>query len=385
MKNRKWSRCAVTLGVWAVLGSTAEIVFADTAAPKWHESTVIGGYVQGSYVGNLSKDTPQTNQLRVYDANNGFNLNQAQLRLSKPVDEAGAGFSVKLLAGHDAGFIHSAGLGTESSSFDLEEANLTFKVPKVQNLTFTGGKFVTSCGVEVIDSPANLMIEPGYLFFYGMPFTHTGGKFGYTVNDKLSLSAGLVNGWDQVTDGNSGKTIILQVAATPLTGFSASLMGSYGPELFNTGSSTTALPSGNPNISKRSHVDLVLGYTGITKLSLNAEYLWGQDTNVGGTADSGTTPWSGVGLWAAYNVSDYINPGVRFEVFRDQNGAGRLTAGVNQTAKNLTLVNKVNLTKSTFVRLEYRHDWSNAAVFTRNDGSLVCNQNTVSADWVVTF
>lgn len=359
-------------------------------AAGWYDTVTLGGYVQGSYVGNLSKDTPRTNQLRVYDSANGFNLNQVQLRLYKPVAEDSSGFNIKLLAGRDAASIHSAGLGTESTSFDVEEANLTFNVPKVKNLTFTGGKFVTSCGVEVIDSPANMMVAPGLLFFYGMPFAHTGGKFGYTVNDKLSVMAGVVNGWDQAVDGNPGKTIIFNVASSPLKGFSLAMNGSYGPELFNTYSSATlgtsnSAASGNDNISKRTHVDFVLGFTGIDQLTVNAEYLWGQDSNTAGIADSATTPWSGAGLWAGYSVNDLLNPGVRFEVFRDQNNANRLGSGVNQTAKDLTLVNKFVVNKNTFVRLEYRHDWSNAAAFTRNDGTFVRNQNTISADYVVTF
>ena len=361
--------------------------YADAPAARWYDSTTIGGYVQGSYVGNLSKDTPNKNQLRVYDQDQGFNLNQAQLHIYKPVADDSAGFSVKLLTGKDAGFIHSAGLGTESTSFDVEEANLTYNVPKVKNLSLTVGKFVTACGVEVIDSPSNLMIEPGLLFFYGMAFTHTGAKFGYTVNDKLSLSAGVVNGWDNVTDGNSGKTIIWQASVTPpVKGLTLAFQGSYGPELFTGASSTTSLPSGNPNISKRTHTDLVLGYAGIDKLTLNAEYLWGQDSNTGGVTDSATTPWSGAGLWAGYAVNDYLNPGVRFEVFKDENSNGaRLGLGRGQTAKTLTLVNKYVINKNTFMRLEYRHDWSTEAAFTRSDGSFVRNQNTLSADWVVTF
>ena len=390
MRSTKWTRRMVVQGIICALGIGA--AYADAPAPKWYDSTTLSGYVQGNYVGNLSKDTPQTNQLRAFDPNQGFGLPQAQLKLSKPAADDSAGFVVKLLAGTNAAVIHSQG-GNTDTNFDLEEANMTFNVPKVKGLTFTGGKFVTSCGVEVIESPSNMMIEPGLLFLYGMPFTHTGGKFGYTVNDKLSLYAGVVNGWDQVVDQNSGKTIIFNVSATPIKTLSVGVTGSYGPELFGTSSSTTALPSGNPNISKREHIDLVLGYTGIDKLSLNVEGLWGQDTNTGGVADSVTTPWAGAGLWAGYAQSDYINPGIRVEVFRDNassSGIGRLTApnsltGLPQTAKSLTLVNKFVVNKNTALRLEYRHDWSTVAAYTRSDGTGVRNQNTISADWVVTF
>lgn len=357
---------------------------------KWYDTVGIGGHVQGSYVGNLSKDTPRTNQFRTYDANNGFNLNQAQLRISKPLAEDGWGFTTKLLAGHDAGLIHSTGLGG-STDIDVQEAYVSMAVAKIAGLSFTGGKFVTYAGVEVIESPLNMMIEPGLLFFYGMPFTHTGAKLGYTVNDMLTLSGGVANGWDQVVDGNPGKTLIFQVATTPLKGLTANLSGTYGPELFQTypagttpGTSNTSTV-GNDNISKRTFLDLVVGYSGIDKLSLNVEGLWGQDTNMGGINDSGTSHWAGLGTWVGYGVNNFINPGVRFEVFSDQNNAGRLTAGTNQTVKDFTLVNKFITSSATFVRLEFRHDWSNQPTFTRNDGTNVRNQNTVSLDYVVTF
>lgn len=380
MSGSKWMKKLVVQSVVSLLVSVSGKAYADAPAPKWYDTTTIGGFVQGSYVGNLSKDTPQTNQLRVYDSNNGFNLNQAQLHMAKPVGDDGYGFNVKFLGGHDAQLIHSTGLGntvaggtTVSESFDVEEANLTFAIPKVKGLTFTGGKFVTACGVEVIESPLNLMISPGFLFFYGMPFTHTGAKLAYTVNDKLSVMAGVVNGWDNVTDNNPGKTVIWQIAATPFKGVSASVQGSYGPELLAN------------NISKRIHTDIVLGYTGINNLTLNAEYLWSQDSNVGGTPNSGTTPWQGAGLWAGYTLNNYVNPGARFEIFNDQHNANRLGSGVNQTAKNITVNNKFITSKNTFARVEYRHDWSNRAPFTRDDGSLVRNQNTIGLDWVVTF
>jgi len=364
MRRSTWSS---TLAV-AVAVLASSVVRADE---KWYDTIAIGGHVQGSYVGSLGKDVPQTNQLRGYDANPGFNLNQTQLRIAKPLGDDGYGFGVKLLAGSDAKILHSAGLGTPTDAFDVQEAYVNMS--KLKGFVFTGGKFVTTAGVEVIESPLNMTISPGYLFFYGMPFTHTGVKAAYTVNDMVSVMGGVVNGWDNVTDNNAGKTILFQLATTPLKNFTANFTGSYGPELLSV------------NASKRTFADLVLGFTGISKLTLNAEALWGQDGDVGGVADSGTTPWSGFGLWGGLALSDLLNPGVRFEVFNDQHNANRLGSGVNQTAKNFALVNKFVTSKNTFIRAEYRHDWSNAPAFTRDDGSAVRNQNTISADWVVTF
>jgi hypothetical protein len=364
--RRSTKACSLLLAGLLMAGSSS--AFAEDV--KWYDAIAIGGHVQGSYVAALNKDVPQTNQLRVYDANNGFNLNQAQIRIAKPMGDDNYGFGIKLLAGNDAESIHSTGLGTATDAFDLQEAYVNMGIGGIKGLTFTGGKFVTTAGVEVIESPLNMTIEPGLLFFYGMPFTHTGLKANYALSDKISVMGGVVNGWDQVQDINAGKTIIAQVATTLLPGFTANMTASYGPELLAAN-----------NKSDRTFFDFVLGYTGISKLTLNAEALWGQDSNTAGVEDSATTPWSGFGLWASYAVSDWINPGARFEVFKDQHNAARL-GGANQTAKNFTLVNKMITSKATFVRLQYRHDWSNEASYTRGDGSAVTTQNTISADWV---
>ena len=61
------------------------------------------------------------------------------------------------------------------------------------------------------------------------------------------------------------------------------------------------------------------------------------------------------------------------------------TGTTNQTVKEFTLTQKHMFTPALGMRVEYRHDWSTEAYFTRTDGSAVRNQNTVSADWFVTF
>ena len=53
--------------------------------------------------------------------------------------------------------------------------------------------------------------------------------------------------------------------------------------------------------------------------------------------------------------------------------------------KEFTLTQKHMLTTAMGIRGEYRHDWSNQSYFVRKDGSTVTNQNTISADWFVTF
>jgi len=358
-----------------------------SADVKWYDAVTIGGHVQASYNANLSKSLPQTNQLRGYDSHvNTFSLNQFQLKIGKALaGDDKYGFGAKLLMGRDAGVIKSfdsSNTTTGAKDFDVQEAYGLFKCPWTGTV-MTAGKFVTSMGIEVIESPANNQVSPGLLFFNGMPYTHTGLKGNYALNDRLNFTAGVVNGWDYEQDNNDGKTIIWQVATTPMAGAFVNFQGTYGPEK-NT--ETAGPPPVNGNGSKRSALDLTLGTT-VKNITLMGEALYGQDSNVrplGGTK-TGDVHWSGYGLWIGTSLSSYLNPSARFEIFEDNNGADKLGRGKNNTAKTLTLTNKFKVTDNAFTRLEYRHDFSNEAVYTRNNGSNVRTQNTIGIDWVVTF
>jgi len=127
------------------------------------------------------------------------------------------------------------------------------------------------------------------------------------------------------------------------------------------------------------------------KLTLAGQGNWGEQTNDPNLGGTGTTHWTGVGVWASFAETEKCSTSVRFEVLDDQNAANRFGAtgfadGTNnQTVKEFTLTQKHMFTPALGMRVEYRHDWSNQAYFLRKDGSSVRNQNTVSADWFVTF
>jgi hypothetical protein len=369
--------------------------WSDAPAPKWYDTIAFSGYLQGSYVGNLS--SPQLgsggnapNVDRVFDQeSNSFNLNAFHLQVTKPVGDDNYGFTVKMQTGRDARIIGSTGFG--ATDFDLEEAYLTYVVPCLKKLSFIGGKFVTLEGVEVIESPLNPNFSEGLLFGFAEPFTHTGVKANYAFTDKVNATVGVVNGWDTSADVNSGKTVIWQIATTPIKQVSWSLEGTYGPEALVT------------NNSMRNSVDSVINYNVTDKLSLWGQANWGQDSNVTALAPtrpgSATVHWSGLGAWVQYVFNSWYTEALRFEVFDDQSGADRLgglgggvtgvpvpSEALDQTQKEITWTHKFQLTKGIATRLEYRHDWSNEGVFFGHAaGSTGKDQNTISADWVVTF
>ena len=66
-------------------------------------------------------------------------------------------------------------------------------------------------------------------FGYAIPFTHTGAKASY-AGEKASVMLTLVNGWDNVKDNNSGKSVGAQLLLTPAKTVSLYVNWIGGPE-----------------------------------------------------------------------------------------------------------------------------------------------------------
>jgi hypothetical protein len=377
MRSAKWRQRLVVQGLIMAVAQ-GSVAFADAPAAKWYDTIGMSGYLQGSYVGNLNRPevagVKASNTGRQFDTDsNGFSLNTFLLQIAKPVgDSDHYGFTVRLRTGQDATSLDKSG-----GELFVQEAYATYAA--TSKLSVIGGRFVTSEGFEGADTVNNPNFSEGLLFFAAEPITHTGIKATYTVNSMVNAMIGIVNGWDALPanqgepDNNSGKTIIWQVATTPTKQTSWSFQGTYGKE------------QADPSHSERLSLDTVAGYNPTDKISLNLQGNWGEDTNfTNGANSNGTSHWDGVGLWASFATTSKDTEIGRFEVVSDQNNANRFS-GVNQTVKEFTLTHKHMWTSALGTRLEYRHDWSNAGYFTANNGRLVSNQNTISADWFVTF
>jgi hypothetical protein len=79
--------------------------------------------------------------------------------------------------------------------------------------------------------------------------------------------------------------------------------------------------------------------------------------------------WSGVGLWAAYNLTDSVQLATRGEWFDDPSG---VRSGIEQNLGELTetLNYTIPVISGLTARLEYRHDFSSAHPFP-NAGPIV--------------
>jgi hypothetical protein len=321
-----------------------------------------GGMAYGSYQYNFNDPDSRVNSLRSLDQeHNSFTLDLAQIAIGKKFGDEVA-FASKLDFGKTARRIASDWNGDgaltdseETNDFELEEGYITYTPSWAGGGSMKAGKFVTLLGAEVIEAPLNSNFSRSFLFGFAIPFTHTGILFTMPLNDKMSLSAGVVNGWDNVVDNNDGKTFLGNFTITPMEGLTVLLNGVYGPEKTDTGS------------GPRGVFDLVTNYAfDPFSVSLNFDY----GSEGGAALDGGKETWKGFSGIVGVNLKDVVQlpTGVYFrgEVFDDDGGA---RTGTDQTLTEFTITGKYFVSEKLTFWLEFRHDDSGHAVFAK-DGQI---------------
>ena len=125
----------------------------------------------------------------------------------------------------------------------------SYLAPVGKGLQIDVGKFVTNAGAEVIEAKDDFNYSRSLLFQLAIPLYHSGVRLTYSPNDKVTLMGGVINGWNDVNDNNTGKSVMASVTFKP-TG-SVSIIENYigGPE------------QPNDNSNWRTLSDTVLSYT----------------------------------------------------------------------------------------------------------------------------
>jgi hypothetical protein len=115
-----------------------------------------------------------------------------------------AGFELRLGYGEDARVFAAEGTDRDDE-FDILEAFVTYALSNTLSVKF--GKYATLLGAEVIESNDNWNFSLSYLFGFAIPFDHTGIRLTYTPSDMLEFNIGVNNGWDNLSENNSSKTL----------------------------------------------------------------------------------------------------------------------------------------------------------------------------------
>lgn len=333
-------------------------------------STSLSGFIDTYYGYNFNQPKSQTTALRAFDApSNQFALNLIEINLDKPPDPTNSrlGFRLGVGFGQAMNVVNStdpAGLGFAQY---LKEAYISYLAPLGKGLQVDVGKFVTPHGAEVIETQDNWNYSRGLLFLYAIPFYHYGARAKYSFSDKYSLTGFLVNGWNDIADNNTGKTVGATFAWSPSKKVTLSQGYMAGPESFGT------------NQHWRQLSDTVLTYSPTSKLTTMMNFDYGRGDRIAGL--NRPVFWTGAAGYVRYAFNSNSLAAVRYEYYNDHYG---FTTGTAQHVQEFTGTLQRTMAHHLITRLEYRHDLSNRPVFTKGTEP-VLGQNTLTAGMVYTF
>jgi hypothetical protein len=342
-----------------------------------------GGWVSAGVAGNPDSPQSRTNGPVTFNNRaNEFNMHELYGYLERAVDTEGGkwdfGFRADVIYGIDAFYTTQANfdnkLITNGSSrlykLAFPQAYATIFAPIGNGLTTKIGHFYTLIGNEVVTAPDNFFFSHAYTMQYGEPFTHTGILSSYPVNNNISLTGGVVTGWDsffqEPPNFLGGVTLTTDDSNSSLA-FSV-ITGDVGDEKADERHRTMYSVVLSHNITEALHYKL--------QHDMGIEEKWTE-------ADS--AKWYGVNQYLTYDINDQVSVGTRLEWFRDEDGtrvngnkAHFLAATVGLNYKPLSW-----LTLRPEVR--YDHSIETAAYNIENDEGKSNDQVLISADAIIRF
>lgn len=340
--------------------------------------------VATDYIYSFNRPSSQDLQLRVFDRkDNSFSVNDAAIFLSRNKEDEDFGFVLTVDFGDTARYTGRDWDGDgnltdseEDDYFELREAYLTYKLPWFGSV-LKAGTFTTLLGYEVFKTPTNFNpnISNSILFGYSNPFTHTGLLLNTPLGEIAGFDIGVVNGWDNFLDQNTGKTLLTGLGIKPFESLATYTAFAYGAE---------QLPLDKGGVgagSKRAEVTMNATWTVTDALSFAIDSVYGHETELISPSGDKGADWYGAAAYAMFKANDYLSFALRTEVFDDTDGA---RTGVKQTVWEVTPTVGFQLTKHVLTRFEYRHDESSKGYFQKQDG-LQNGSDTVAGEIILAF
>ena len=225
---------------------------------------------------------------------------------------------------------------------------MSFKPKSWHGVEIDAGEFVTSAGAEVIETNQNWNYSRSLLFSWAIPYYHFGVRASIPIG-KFTGGVQVVQGWNNIYDNNSGKTIGLNGAyAWKKVTWSQQLLRRTGKDEHQRRPAPTC----------------------------TTPRCWSTPTTISATTSTSIT--AATRTSAAARRSGPASPARRatpsarssrwpdgWSVFDDPDG---FSTGTAQSVKEFTATGEYKMNSWLMSRLEFRDDWSNQPFFQKNAG-----------------
>ncbi len=327
------------------------------------------GFVDGYYSFNDNHPTNsangQSNDLYNFDdRTNQWDLDAAKITFNR--DPATFGVHADVIFGRTNTLIHP-----NTTKYDddyLEQAYVSWKPAKgLRGSEIDFGQFSASAGAETIEAKDNWNYSRSILFAWAIPYYNFGLRTSTPVTKTWTAGVQLVNGWNNVINGEDGPTGVFTSALTEAK-YTWSFNVYTGPE-----------KSGGVG-EYRNLVDTTILLTPNAKFNAYVNIDYGHNTTSAYTVKGVTTPqatadWSGIALAAHEQFTTNLAAAARWEFFNDRQG---FATGTTQVVQEATATIERKWTPRFIARAELRHDYSNEDFFHKGATGLAPAQTTLT-------
>ena len=309
---------AILVSAFGVPAYAADLYGPPPAPAKsWWDDLKFHAQIEGGITGNPAGPDNGINFGQLFtDKDNEFQLNQILLTAQRDIDpkkDWDVGMKFQFMYGSDARYTHFMGeldhVTSDRDQLDIVENWIDIKTPWLGKggMEFKVGQYVTLEGAEVIDPRGNFFYSHSYIFFFGIPFKHTGVLTTTHVSDTLDIYAGADTGVN-TTFGSEGDP-----------NGSGAFHGGFGLHLLNNNLNilaTTHIGPENPNDNKdiRYLNDITAVWKLGDKLTSITDFNYIHDDILGGQ-DGG-----GIAQYFTYTINDWLAAAIRGEFWRDVQG-----------------------------------------------------------------
>ncbi len=371
----------------ALAAGVAPASFAATNATTV-DGLKISGYLDPTYVFNQDQ---HVSSFFFADPNAAYRyyhstFGDVYLDINKALADGGS-IDIQLMP--TRGYGSSFGSAASHNSI-INAAVLTLPVNK--KIDFIAGQVPAWDGYEAETSPQMLTITHNLLYDFSEPGYFTGAGGSYT-SGMLTVQALLGNSWNTNYTGSNASTkaptFEYRVSLAPSSALSFGLFGTVGK---------SATLVGGPETT-RIYNDFDGTYT-LGAATFNWQFDLGHQTD--GAANGGNAAWYGTSLLANYRFTKLIGATLRYDYLNDSHNGGHIAttdtadgfyvpvtaAGVSNGPIRQAVTADLLLypLKDTIVKLEYRYDRANGAMFLNTaTGAYKKGDNVLAAQVVYSF